>query len=159
MNIAKALKEWRNSRGLTIEMKREGYWCSIQEKLLEAESSTTNLELVETICDMAVLTLNCIDNYNLECLIYPVKDNSGYDFYEDVTFILETDFEKAEIMTFISHLNHYTNAMGYDFIECLKETIKEISSRKVEHDLNTKKWVINITGNEYKADYTKCIKK
>lgn len=158
MNIAKALKEWRDSRGLTCEMQQAGYANNVKEELLEAESSTTNLELVDAICDIAILTLNCIDNYKIEDLIQPLKNNLPYDFYEDITFILESDFERSEISGLLSHINDYIEDMGYNFIKCLEETIKEISSRSGEYDPDTKKWVKKITGNEYKADYSKCKK-
>ena len=158
MNIAKALKEWRESRGLTCEMQQAGYANNVKEELLEAESSTTNLELVDAICDIAILTLNCIEDYKIEDLLYPVKYTTPYSFHEDITFILERDFHITQIRHLLSHLNHYTEGMGYDFIKCLEETIKEISSRSGEYDPDTKKWVKKITGNEYKADYTKCKK-
>ena len=154
MNIAKALKEWRESRGLTCEMQQAGYANNVQEELLEAESSITNLELVDAICDIAILTLNCIDNYKIEDLIYPVKDTTPYSFHEDITFILERDFHISQIKHLLSHLNHYTEGMGYDFIKCLEETIKEISSRSGEYDPDTKKWVKD-TSKEAKAKWYK----
>ena len=121
MNIAKALKEWRDSRGLTCQMQQAGYANNVQEELLEAESSTTNLELVDAICDIAILTLNCIEDYKIEDLIYTVKDTTPYGFHEDITFILERDFHITEISHLLSHLNHYTEGMGYNFIKCLEE--------------------------------------
>ena len=46
--------------------------------------------------------------------------------------------------------------MGYDPDKAMSETLKEIESRKGEVNTETGKWEKKITGQEYKADYSKC---
>ena len=50
--------------------------------------------------------------------------------------------------------------MGYNFYECMLETIKEISSRTGHYDKNIHKFVKNKSDEAvkkwYKADYSKC---
>jgi len=46
--------------------------------------------------------------------------------------------------------------MGYDPDKAMSETLKEIESRKGEVNPETGKWEKKITGQEYKADYSKC---
>ncbi|TWO22617.1 hypothetical protein YZ82_01495 [Campylobacter hyointestinalis] len=158
MDIAYALKEWRETRGLTCQMQQAGYRNNTKEELLEAYDSTTDIEVIDAICDIAILTLNCIEDYKIEDLIHPVRFSDILIISGDIDSVLEANFGIRWISILLSTLNHYINEMGYDFIKCLEETIKEISSRKGEYDPNTKKWVKKITGNEYKADYTKCKK-
>lgn len=40
----------------------------------------------------------------------------------------------------------------------IAKALKEWRDSSGEYDPDTKKWVKKITGNEYKADYTKCKK-
>ena len=48
--------------------------------------------------------------------------------------------------------------LGYKQEDTMVETLKEIESRSGSYDADAKKWIKQITGNEYKADYSKCRK-
>ena len=51
-----------------------------------------------------------------------------------------------------------TESLGYDAIDCMKETVKEVTSRKGNYDDSKGKFIKVITGKEYKADYAKAKK-
>ena len=48
--------------------------------------------------------------------------------------------------------------LGYDPVKTMAETLKEINSRQGSYNTETKKWEKVVTGNEYKADYSRCYK-
>lgn len=46
--------------------------------------------------------------------------------------------------------------LGYDVPSVIMEGLKEINSRGGSYSVEEGKWKKEITGNEYKADYSKC---
>lgn len=72
---------------------------------------------------------------------------------------LPTEFQIIDAVNDMSVFANGDNLkLGFDPVKTMAETLKEISSRKGSYNTETKKWEKETTGDEYKADYSRCYK-
>ena len=171
--ILKSLELWRGERGLMQLYNEDIFKHKIYEELSEifkAKSENDIEGIIDGLCDIIVFAINeddriQSDNDFLNGWFEADKTSQKYDFRSleilsiarvNIPFIIFISFDLIEIY-------------GHDAIECLKETIKEISSRKQdpkqkrdwEFNGVSGKWQKDINQDPktlYKANYSKCIK-
>lgn len=103
----------------------------------------------EWYCEFSMMEItrkiSCLYHYLLDEITTTYKGN--LDFERELAEIVEACF-----MVMFN--------MGYDPLECMQETIREISSRTGGYDESIGKWVKDTSDEAkakwYKADYTKC---
>ena len=125
MKWTSSLKQWRAKRGI-VEA-QSNYAVMIAEEsqeLFEAIEAENELEMVDAFCDLTVLTQNQI---TLEAL--PSYQSTGIP--PDVGYNFGSDNQKF-LADFLRSNQEAIEELGYVFNLCMKETLKEISSRQQE---------------------------
>ena len=126
------IKQWQINRGLAsmpYEPKRE--IANIVEELFEGLGVNEDMNKVATRVITAMIT-------NISSDPEPTEEQV-IDSWGDII-----------VFTIGSMLK-----LGYEPTKVMDEVIKEIESRGGEMGLDSK-WMKEITGNEYKADFSKC---
>ena len=182
--IFKELQAWRAERKITAESQKEGYIINIMEEFGElaaalrvyekssvtkqdaAKKQKAKHEIIDALCDIAVLTINAGEHipcelkrtemewkksslnadYILKQLVEKCAEFSYFEWVEEKCFNI--------ILVNCAYLcEHY----GYNFELAMLETIKEISSRTGSYDEKAKKWIKDESDEArakwYKADY------
>lgn len=167
-NLQDLLKEWRDERHLICEIQIVDLMGNLCEKLAEYYRATNDSEKIDALCDMSIFAINSIycdlkdiRKYNGE-KEKPVMDKLS--FIRAFALIQEmgmgTPFLMKFLCFFIEEIESEMSVMGYNFYECMLETIKEISSRTGYYDENIHKFVKDKSDEAkskwYKADYSKC---
>lgn len=143
------LKQWRDERHITLEMQKKNIIANLLEEITEYLRASSNIERVDALCDITVFTMNT----------FKVKEKASKhafyysDHYTDIGKILAlvTLFNKTETLDYddeckiaysiICLCGHLIEDMGYDYYECMQETIKEINARTGEYDDSIGKFV------------------
>lgn len=174
LEIYNKLEQWRNDRHLTIEKQAENLLGNILEECTEYIRANDIHEKIDAICDISVFTINSMPSGMIEKYLY-AKINQSFMEYRagdkpiikpnkelDKSFI-ERVVESATMDKYVDILYycHKTAfALGYSYVDCMNETIKEISSRIGAWDENIGKFVKDTSEEAkskwYKADYSKC---
>ncbi|WP_086333950.1 hypothetical protein [Campylobacter vicugnae] len=157
------LKEWRRERNISSQMQRDNFITLIQEELREYYEAKNVEEQIDALSDMAVVAINC--SKSSAPIFFPggykdIVTNDKVSFGVAIDKIKELDFDDSEIMKFLILIANKIEELGYDFILCLHETVKEISSRTGHWDKEKGKWIKNTSEEAkkmwYKANYKKC---
>ncbi len=177
LELQELLKQWREERHLSIESQRDGLMGNLCEELSEYYRATNESEKIDALCDIYVFCMNSFDEDlkvtrdDLDRKIFP-----RIYYLNDCKLLLITEIEnklnelKAETIiadTFnlylymlMKNVEYKTLELGYNFYECMLETIKEISSRTGHYDENIHKFVKDKSREAvkkwYKASYSKC---
>lgn len=180
LKIQDLLKQWRDERHLTIENQRDGLLGNLCEELSEYYRATNESEKIDALCDMYVFCMNSLggnlkiakdDFKNKNKKIFAMFYASPYFRF----FLLEKiesklmKLKEEEIIVdtfnlylyiFMRNVGYEVQLMRYNFYKCMRETIKEISSRTGHYDENIHKFVKDKSDEAkakwYKADYEKC---
>lgn len=162
------LWEWREERHLTFQDQIDGLVGNLCEEMAEYYRATNDDEKIDALCDMSVFALNsfCCDLKDareyFEKKEKPIMDK--FLFLRAFVLIQEMGIGTHTLIKFlylfIKEIESEMSVMGYNFYECMLETIKEISSRTGHYDENIHKFVKDkskeAVKNWYKADYDKC---
>ena len=165
LELQELLKQWRDERHLTIESQRNGLIGNLCEEMAEYYRATNESKKIDALCDMSVFCIN-----SLSKSIKEIKAKAKQNFflgkieklYSVDVCINRNDLDKldSQLYYFIDIIQSEIEEMGYDFYECMLETIKEISSRTGHYDENIHKFVKDKSDEAvrkwYKADYGKC---
>jgi len=172
--IQEKLKSWRINRNMqnnTFIVDVEA--SNIIEECAEFLRAKNDNERIDALCDISVFSINSLHYLNSYCkgirVYYRNHNYTIFDILENIS-----KFEKQNKNDLISLLDEIitfscviTENMGYNYKECMLETIKEISSRK-QDATQKKEWEQNGVSGKwqkdksqdkrtlYKADYEKC---
>ena len=172
VEIYAKLDEWRAERGLTTQSQQGGYTINIMEEFgelsqafrgLEIESvrKTAEHEIIDALCDIAVLTINACE-VSVDKIRIIDTDEIKFDEIDELVY------NCAGFSSTGFNLYNYFNAVlwgcaslcekyGYDFRIAMEETIKEISSRTGAYNEKAKKWVKDTSDEArkkwYRANY------
>ena len=182
------LKAWRDERGITAESQRQGYIINIMEELGELaaalrvyeKSSVTKQdatkkqkaqhEIIDALCDIAVLTINAgaDSNYKPQTIDTNERDEivtqcANYSLKNLLTdcgaFNIYSCYCGGDLLDILTDCAKLCEIYGYNFEIAMLETIKEISSRTGSYDEKAKKWIKDESDEArakwYKADYEK----
>ena len=171
-HLQQLLKQWRDERHLTIESQRDGLLGNLCEEMSEYYRATNESEKIDALCDIYVFCMNSLDSdlkvnktdfpriYVLnDCkmvLLSEIKDNLDELKLEDI----DVNYFNLYLYAMMKSAEIETTKLGYNFYECMLQTIKEISSRVGHYDENIHKFVKDksreAVKKRYKADYSKC---
>ena len=139
--INQRLEKWRRQRHLTKEKQRLGYLGNTYEEVSEYYRAKDKYEKIDAIMDITVFTLNSFyidyDEYvdsdqslvvtQIEPIINRINQNG----------LINMDYEYI----LIRELELLTDSFGFDFYNCMIETINEIDSRNGYYDPTINKFV------------------
>lgn len=139
--INQRLEKWRRQRHLTKEKQRLGYLGNVYEEVSEYYRAKDEYENIDAIMDITVFTLNSFyidyDEYiandkslvvtQIEQIIERINQNG----------LINMDYEYI----LINELELLTTSYGFDFYNCMIETINEIDSRNGYYDPTINKFV------------------
>ena len=177
VNWREELSQWRIKRNMdnnefvvNIEI------ANLLEECTEHLRANTPEEQIDALCDITVYATNALfyimgSDIPTTQLYTPDKPYIG-SIVDVVSIIMESnviDTEKARGLSDIIHICHVLiEHMGYDYVSCMLETLKEISSRE-QCPIQAEEWKqLGKTGKWekdkqqdsatlYKADYESCI--
>lgn len=178
--IEQLLKNWRDERHLSIESQRDGLMGNLCEEMAEYYRANGTYEQIDALCDIYVFCMNSLNisfidlknmlEPHLKVLTINVEHRffilSQIDKYYKVSKNIgiknsysETEFNK-NLYILMRSVENEAVKLGYNFHECMLETVKEISSRTGHFDENIHKFVKDKSDEAkskwYKADYEKC---
>ena len=176
-HLQELLWKWREERHLTFQDQIDGLVGNLCEEMAEYYRATNDDEKIDALCDIYVFCMNSLDSdlkvtrddfnktdfpriYALnDCkmvLLSEIKDNLDELKLEDI----DVNYFNLYLYAMMKNIEKETIKLGYDFYECMLETIKEISSRTGHYDENIHKFVKDKSEEAvkkwYKADYEKC---
>lgn len=152
------LKEWRDERHLSIKSQRDGLMGNLCEEMAEYYRATNDDERIDALCDIYVFCMNSLDG-DLKVSIDDFDRTLISEIYITQRFklrlvseielkLIELKAKDIVVDTFNLHLYIFMRSvengalkLGYNFYECMLETIKEISSRTGYYDENIHKFV------------------
>lgn len=158
-DIMDSLQKWRETRHLTLENQRAGLLGNLAEEIMELTRAYQNkdeIEIIDALCDIAVFSMGAIKKIDKEITLDIFFDDEELDNISLSAYIaqLVADFSNLFVESnqldyfLLKIINHCANtiqqAMGYNFYECMKETIKEINSRTGKYDENLKKFIKDV---------------
>ena len=161
--ILESLRIWREERGLNSQSFNLHLQVSfITEEITEYLRAANDSERVDALCDICVFGINGLsiqeEVLTEDITPYNKHDLSIFDIITSLT-LSEDEFAFA-IKLIIREAFTMLFNMGYDYQLCMKETIKEISSRTGAVDTTTGKWEKFKTDEAkalwYTADYSSC---
>lgn len=172
-NLQNLLKQWRDERHLTVENQREGLIGNLFEEMTEYYRATNENKKIDALCDIYVFCMNSLgcdmkrarektiiimDSKNKFLLLNFINDNLEGTKKED-NYFDEIGLNES-LYTFMQCSEIEAIELGYNFYQCMLETIKEISSRTGYYDDNIHKFVKDTSPKAkakwYKANYSKC---
>lgn len=170
LEIQELLKNWRDERHLTLEMQRDGLMGNLCEEMAEYYRATNKREKIDALCDIYVFCMNSLP-WGVDIIINIMKNGATINPFN--TYIFEmlhklnrsfnysNEFKiNTALYSIMRSVVYQINELGYNFYECMMETIKEISSRTGHYDENIHKFVKDKSDEAkskwYKADYEKC---
>lgn len=165
--IKEDLTLWSKERNLTIDIQRQGIIGNLAEELTEFYRANDKIEQVDALCDMIVFSLNAIELGDLEGWREKIKTKREthlylIDFTYYFSYILGNPKSELGIYNTLIKICEECSlaiqSLGFDDYLCMKETIKEISSRVGSYDESKGKWVKNLSKKHLwvKADYDRC---
>ena len=164
-NLEQLLKDWRDERHLTLQNQRDGLIGNIFEEMAEYYRAPIGDEEIDALCDIYVFCMNSlkledITNTRRRYKLF-FKKTHEQRLSDDIKNLMENPYDDVYVyMLMITVEDMTTNFLGYNFYECMLETIKEISSRTGNYDENIHKFVKDTTPEAvkkwYKADYSRC---
>ena len=139
--INQRLEKWRKQRHLTKDKQRLGYLGNVYEEVSEYYRAKDEYEKIDAIMDITVFTLNSFyidyDEYvesdkslvvtQIEQIIERINQNG----------LINMDYEYV----LIRELELLTDSFGFDFYNCMIETINEIDSRNGYYDPTINKFI------------------
>ena len=140
-DIVLQLEKWCNERHLDKETQRKGLVANLLEELSEFYRAKDEYEKIDAIMDITVFTLNSFyidyDEYvesdkslvvtQIEQIIDRINKNG----------LINMDYEYV----LIRELELLTDSFGFDFYNCMIETINEIDSRNGYYDPTINKFI------------------
>ena len=178
------LEAWRAERKITAKSQKAGYLVNVMEELGElaaalrdyekssatkqdaAKKQKAKHEIIDALCDIAILTINA--GVHIPCELKRTEIewkksslNADYILKQMVENCAEFSyFEWVEEKCFniiLANCAYLCKHYGYNFEIAMLETIKEISSRTGTYDEVSKKWIKDTSDQArkkwYKADY------
>ena len=175
--LEQLLKNWREERHLTVESQRNGLMGNLCEEMAEYYRATNESEKIDALCDIYVFCMNSLDE-DLKVAIDDFDRTLISEIYITQRFklrlvseielkLIELKAKDIVVDTFNLYLYVFMRCvenevlrLGYNFYECMLETIKEISSRTGYYNEDMHKFVKDKSREAvkkwYKADYDKC---
>lgn len=161
--IVNNLSQWRKDRNITKDMQRDNFLTLIQEELREYYEAKNVEDKIDALCDMAVITINSSKTdslYPLAQLYSREITNPKTELGIQIDKVINSDFDDTETLNLLYLIATIVEGLSYDFILCMHETVKEISSRIGAWDKEKGKWIKDTSEEAkkmwYKADYKKC---
>lgn len=155
--LYKQINEWKKERGLTIKNQRAGLICNLREEIIELIDAVDIYEEIDALCDISVFCIGCSTKVKI------TKSLNSYYNLEDIANyyrILKKEITNEKLQELILICEYCVEYLGFDYFECMQETIKEINSRTGKYDDKAKKWIKDTSDEAkakwYKADYSKC---
>lgn len=156
LEIYNKLEQWRNDRHLTIEKQAENLLGNILEECTEYIRAKDTHEKIDAICDISVFTINSMPSGLIDKYLYAKINQSFVEFrsankpattpnYKEIdkSFIgriaESATMDKYLDILYYCHRQAFT--LGYSYVDCMSETIKEISSRVGAWDESIGKFV------------------
>lgn len=156
------------------------------EELSEYFKAGSDYERVDALCDVSVFGINALRYLEQEAVVNGTLDRFHYELDYQISFLkpeavnifkligvlasMESkEFMELKVIQLIVYSRTILERMGYNYIDCMLETIKEISSREQDpaqkvswsHYGVKGKWLKNKKQDPntlYKADYDSCKK-
>lgn len=175
LKIYDKLEQWRNDRHLSVEKQAENLLGNILEECTEYIRANDMHEKIDAICDISVFTINSMPQGLIEKYRYAEINKSLIKYrtaekqvttpnYKelDKSFIgrvvESATMDKYLAILYYCHKTAFT--LGYSYVDCMNETIKEISSRVGAWNESIGKFVKDTSDEAkskwYKADYSAC---
>ena len=154
--LHKQINEWKEQRGLTTQMQREGLIKNLKEEIIELIEAENPDEEIDALCDIFVFCVGA-----LKLTLIQKKYLNGYSEFKNSYSDIVTQYKKLKqkvndknILPLIFTCINTIEDLGFDYFKCMQETIKEISSRTGKYDDKAKKWIKD-TSDEAKAKIKK----
>ena len=161
--ISNNLSQWRKDRNITKDMQRDNFLTLIQEELKEYCEAKNVEDKIDALCDMAVITINSSKTdslYPLAHLLPREVTNPNTELGIQIDKVISSDFDDTQTLNLLVLIANLVEGFSYDFILCMHETVKEISSRRGAWSEEKGKWIKDTSKEAqklwYKADYSKC---
>ena len=151
--IKSRLADWREERHLTYENQQKGFLGNIFEEVSEYFRAKDDYERIDAICDIAVFFFNAYD-FSFKHFKYEEieRDNIIEDIISDFSISICGNkihrFEEWAYKT-LCKIECLISNLGFDFFECMLETIKEIESRTGYYDDKIGKFVKDLGAYHY----------
>ncbi|EAH6799131.1 hypothetical protein EI892_01460 [Campylobacter coli] len=147
--IKERLTQWRQERHLTYENQQVGFLGNVYEELSEYFRAKNDLEKIDALCDIVIF---CFNSFDLEFKemgkIYDCDATkiSIVDITDDLTYttakFMRKDFKDFNnIYRLVFNCKHLCENLGFNFYQCMLETIKEIESRTGFYDDELNKFI------------------
>ncbi|EAI8532215.1 hypothetical protein CWV87_05670 [Campylobacter jejuni] len=147
--IKERLTDWRNERGLTYENQQVGFLGNVFEEVSEYFRAKNDLEKIDALCDIVIF---CFNSFDLEFKemgkIYDCDATkiSIVDITDDLTYttakFMRKDFKYFNnIYRLVFNCKHLCENLGFNFYQCMLQTIKEIESRTGFYDDELNKFI------------------
>ncbi|EHH4112500.1 hypothetical protein J8K13_000270 [Campylobacter coli] len=147
--IKERLTQWRQERHLTYENQQVGFLGNVFEEVSEYFRAKNDLEKIDALCDIVIF---CFNSFDLEFKemgkIYDCDATkiSIVDITDDLTYttakFMRKDFKDFNnIYRLVFNCKHLCENLGFNFYQCMLETIKEIESRTGFYDDELNKFI------------------
>lgn len=172
------LQLWREERHISTMSQRPSLLANFLEELTELERARLQDDIegqIDAYCDMLVFLLNAypftfsLSQPTIDSNLKIFKDTNSlnkYKFLRDILSYIEylvnvDDIPNAySLVNSISLLTTAIYSLNYNPLDCLQETIKEISSRTGTWDNSIQKFIKDTSpeakSNWYQANYSSC---
>jgi hypothetical protein len=169
-DIITRLENWREVRRISIDDQIKGLYTNLVEEIDEftrAKVLGNKNEMIDALCDISIFCYNTLTPeyaYGLKRIILAKYGNFPLwildSIVEATDFIGEAlkfnvDLAKSVIPFILYRCARLINDLGYDYLECMDETLKEIESRTGYWDEVRGKFIKDNRGS-YTADYSRC---
>lgn len=170
ITIIDRLESWRKERGLDIS---QGFNFDLNSQVsfifeeigVEYLRAKNEYEKVDALCDTVVFCINghsLISNIMQSDIYFLTRNTIKVSDIIKETHVLMLDTVRPEysLKQIVRMCFTMIEDMGYNFKQCMDETLKEIESRKGAFNPDSGKWE-KFKDEEskklwYKADYSKC---
>ncbi|EAL1455213.1 hypothetical protein CK593_05300 [Campylobacter coli] len=147
--IKERLTQWRQERHLTYENQQAGFLGNVFEEVSEYFRAKNDLEKIDALCDIVIF---CFNSFDLEFKemgkIYDCDATkiSIVDITDDLTYttakFMRKDFKDFNnIYRLVFNCKHLCENLGFNFYQCMLQTIKEIESRTGYYDDELNKFI------------------
>lgn len=149
--IKERLSKWREERHLTYENQQAGFLGNVFEEISEYFRAKNDLENIDALCDIVIFCFNSFDLEFKEIVkIYDCNATkiSIVDITDDLTYttakFMRKDFKDFNnIYRLVFNCKHLCENLGFNFYQCMLQTIKEIESRTGYYDKEKSKFIKN----------------
>lgn len=143
------MTQWRQERHLTYENQQVGFLGNVFEEVSEYFRAKNDLEKIDALCDIVIF---CFNSFDLEFKemgkIYDCDATkiSIVDITDDLTYttakFMRKDFKDFNnIYRLVFNCKHLCENLGFNFYQCMLQTIKEIESRTGFYDDELNKFI------------------